>query len=341
MTLTISPDKYREFDAWARARDRNPYGYGGAFTTNPRVSTDCSGLVLQTAAFLIGRTDWPGNRYGSTESFRLNYKIVFDLGFRRGTNPGFAPIMRVGLQHGGGGIYSHTACTVYGTDTPGGLIKQSGRGVDWESQGNGVFYYDGARAWNDSLFHDFWYLDAKLGSAKPPVNEIDAEYERAKSWIGKRLDVDEQPCPDGEGLFVRCESGHIYFSPKVNAGEPEGLRAVAIPADIFEVWRRQGYEKGPLGYPTRRHYVDKGVGTIQGFQGGAIYRKYGTDGGVMVGKIGERYAKEKAEKGPKGYPLGDEKFFAGGRVQEFERGESYWHPSQVVDLLNEPESAKQ
>jgi hypothetical protein len=339
MTRTISPEKYREFDAWARARDGNPYGYGGAFTRNPDVSTDCSGLVLQSAAFLIGRTDWPGNRYGSTESFRLDYKIVYDLGFRRGTRPPFAPIMRVGLQHGGGGIYSHTACTVYGNDKPGGPVKQSARGVDWESQGNGVFYYEGARAWNDGLFHDYWYLDAKLGEVAPPVppiNEINAEYDRAKAWIGKRVDGEEQPAPDGEGKFIRCEGGHIYFHPKVNADKPAGQRAIAIPADVFEVWKRQGFERGPLGYPTQRHHVDKGVGTIQAFQGGAIYRKYGTDGGVLNGKILERYAAQKAEKGRMGYPLGDEKFFDGGRVQEFEHGEAYWHPSSVVQFLNDP-----
>lgn len=341
MTFTITPAKYREFDQFARDRAGNDYWYGGAFTRNPNDSCDCSALVLQSAAFLIGRTDWVGNRYGSTESFRLDYKIVYDLGFRRGTQPGFASIMRVGLQHGGGGEYSHTACTVYGNDAPGGPVKQSARGVDWESQGNGVFYYDGAREWKDPLFHDFWYLDARLGSdapVAPPVNEINAEFERAKAWIGKRIDVIEKPAPDGEGKYVKCEGGHIYWSPKVNQSAPIGQRAIAIPADIFEVYGRQGYEKGPLGYPTRRHYVDTGVGTIQGFQGGAIYRKYGTKGGVLVGKIGDRYAAEKAEKGPKGYPLGDEIFWGGGRVQQFEKGESYWHPSQVVDFLNDPEA---
>lgn len=142
MTFTISPAKYREFDNWARARAGNRYGYGGAFTTNPNDSTDCSGLVLQSAAYLIGRTDWSGNRYGSTESFRLDYKIVYDLGFKRG-NPSIPSIMRVGLQHGGGGIYSHTACTVFGSDVPGGPVKRSGRGVVWF--GSGLHHCDGGR----------------------------------------------------------------------------------------------------------------------------------------------------------------------------------------------------
>lgn len=172
MTFTVTRQRAQEVHDLARARAGLPYAYGGAFTHDPKRSTDCSGLVLQTAAWYGGRTDWPGNRYGSTESFRLDHKIVYDLGFKRLPTGGvaalpFKPVMLVGLQHGGGGVYSHTACTLMTMDIPGGPVKMSDRGVDWESQGDGVFLYDGARAWNDPLFHDFWYLDAKLDDATP------------------------------------------------------------------------------------------------------------------------------------------------------------------------------
>ncbi|CAA79386.1 endolysin [Fromanvirus L5] len=171
MTFTVTRERAQWVHDMARARDGLPYAYGGAFTNNPRVSTDCSGLVLQTGAWYGGRTDWVGNRYGSTESFRLDHKIVYDLGFKRMPRGGPAalpikPVMLVGLQHGGGGVYSHTACTLMTMDHPGGPVKMSDRGVDWESHGNrngvGVELYEGARAWNDPLFHDFWYLDAVL-----------------------------------------------------------------------------------------------------------------------------------------------------------------------------------
>lgn len=172
MTFIVTRQRAQEVHDRARARAGLPYAYGGAFTEDPRRSTDCSGLVLQTAAWYDGRTDWPGNRYGSTESFRLDHRVVYDLGFKRmpaggpGTLP-FKPVMLVGLQHGGGGENSHTACTLMTMDIPGGPVVQSERGVDWESRGGnpGVFLYDGARAWNDRLFHDFWYLDAKLEDA--------------------------------------------------------------------------------------------------------------------------------------------------------------------------------
>jgi len=178
MTKIITKTKAREVDNFCRARSGLPYAYGGAFTTDPSRSTDCSGLVLQTGAFIMDRTDWSGNRYGSTESFRLNHATVYNIGFKRlpagGVKEvGFQPIMLVGLQHGGGGVYSHTACTLFYADKPGGEIKESTRGIDWESSGSyGVEYYDYARAWNDTLFHDFWYLDARLETAntlKPVV----------------------------------------------------------------------------------------------------------------------------------------------------------------------------
>lgn len=174
MTAVITRQRAQHVHDMARARAGLLYDYGGAFTMDPRRSTDCSGLVLQTAAWFMGRTDWPGNRYGSTESFRLDYKIVYDLGFKRLPAGGiaalgFTPVMLVGLHHGGGGVNSHTACTLMTMDIPGGPVKVSTRGVDWESHGNrngvGVSLYDGARPWNDPLFEDFWYLDARLEDA--------------------------------------------------------------------------------------------------------------------------------------------------------------------------------
>lgn len=174
MTFVVTKQRAQEVHDLARARAGNYYGYGEAFTYDPARSTDCSGLVLQTAAWYGGRDDWSGNRYGSTESFRLDHATVYNLGFKRlrgGVESlGFTPVMLVGLQHGGGGVYSHTACTLMTMDIPGGPVKVSKRGVDWESRGGspGVRLYDGARAWDDPLFHDFWYLDAKLEDAGLP-----------------------------------------------------------------------------------------------------------------------------------------------------------------------------
>lgn len=148
MTKVITRAKLAEFDAWARARDNLYYGYGEYFEPDPKFSTDCSGLVMSTGAFFQGMN--PYQRYGSTESFRLDYKIVYDLGFRRGPG-GPEHFFKVGLFHGGGGPNSHTACTV--------------NGIAWESSGaNGVQYGPPARGWNASMFDDFWYWDGVLES---------------------------------------------------------------------------------------------------------------------------------------------------------------------------------
>lgn len=340
MTITIERPYAAEIDRWCRDRNGLYYGYGEAFTTDPSRSTDCSGLVLQTGARWMKRTDWPGNRYGSTESFRLDYRIVYDLGFRRMPRGGvaalsFKPIMLVGLQHGGGGIYSHTACTLFHADKPGGTIKESARGIDWESRGGtpGVRYYDGARAWNDPLFHDFWYFDGKLAPIPSAtiINEINA-CETSNPWLGKRGFAGERACLDGEGRYVDYQHGAIYWHPQVRTGEKAGQRAVAVPGQIFDVWRRQSWEQGPLGYPIRPH-VDVGGGVVQAFQGGAIYRQAGTPGAVMHGAILARYAATGWESGPWGWPVGDETQTAdGGREQKFSKATAIWHPSGVVTL---------
>ncbi len=335
MTYTITPEHYRDFDGWCRARNGLPYGYGGAFTKRLNAagraidSNDCSALVLQSGAYLIGRQDWPGQRYGSTESFRLDYKIVYDLGFKRLPRGGapIKPIMLVGLQHGGGGYYSHTACTVFGTDVPGGPIKQSTRGVDWESCGNGIFYYNRARAWNDPLFHDFWYLDAVLKLA-PAVNEIDQEAKRA-TWLGARLTAGEKPTPDG-GRFAQFADGYVYFHPTVRQDKPVGDRAIAVPKTVFEVWARQGWEAGPIGYPIDRHKTGADGAVVQAFQRGAIYRPVGSPGAVVHGAILDRYLRAGGASAW-GYPItGETPTADGGREQKFSRATAWWHPTGVT-----------
>ncbi|AHJ86462.1 endolysin [Mycobacterium phage 20ES] len=231
MTAVITRKQAQWVHDMARARNGLPYAYGGAFTNDPKRSTDCSGLVLQTAAWYMGRTDWVGNRYGSTESFRLDHKIVYDLGFRRMPPGGpaalpFKPVMLVGLMHGGGGENSHTACTLMTMDIPGGPVKMSDRGVDWESHGNrngvGVDLYDNARAWNDPLFHDFWYLDAKLEDAPAAPGEMTVPlFQKGNGRWGS-------PSPAWDHLIMRESSGDptiIQQIIDVNSGgnEAEGL----------------------------------------------------------------------------------------------------------------------
>lgn len=275
MTKTITVQKARETDAFCRARNGLPYGYGGAFSTDPKRTTDCSGLVLQTGAFIMGRTDWPGNRYGSTESFRLNHATVYNIGFKRlprgGVGElGWQPIMLVGLQHGGGGPNSHTACTLFYADRPGGEIKHSTRGIDWESSGSrGVRYYDGARAWNDPLFHDFWYLDARLDlSAANPDNytyfgDIGEKVRKVQAFLNAHINA---------GLDVDGEYGPLTQAAVAEFQRREGITGdgsavgpltyAALKAKGFDAPPKPPEKKWPKDYSDREllEYIAEQLG---------------------------------------------------------------------------------
>ncbi|MFC9514631.1 hypothetical protein ACFTSD_02775 [Nocardiaceae bacterium NPDC056970] len=154
------------------ARNGLPYGYGGQFSdTNLLASTDCSGLVAAAVAGCQGMR--MNMRYGSTEAWRVGSwehgsVASKSLNLVHAANKAAVPadaVVKVGFQHGGGGEWSHTACTIDGVNAesrgmPGGVIYGS-------TVRGGVTYY--ARAWNDPLFHDFWYLPG------PIVGQIDPD----------------------------------------------------------------------------------------------------------------------------------------------------------------------
>ncbi|WP_280333098.1 glycoside hydrolase domain-containing protein [Nocardia wallacei] len=168
------------------------------------------------------------------------------------------------------------------------------------------------------------------GTAAPVVPLIDQEAERAKGWIGDRITVGENDCPDGEGKFAEFANGYIYFSPRTGAH--------AIPTTLFEAYAERGWEAGPLGYPIGDHTVlsdsDGNVwGDVQGFENGALYRKYGQPGVWVHGAIRDRWNRSGYEGGPFGWPVADEEPFDGGAVQRFERGRIFWPGSRPTLAL--------
>ncbi|WP_287004675.1 MULTISPECIES: peptidoglycan DD-metalloendopeptidase family protein [Gordonia] len=163
----------------------------------------------------------------------------------------------------------------------------------------------------------------------PPVNQINLEADRAKNWIGKRLDpigaTDEHPTPDGRGKWVKFENGYIYWTPTTGAH--------AIPTFIFETWAGLKWERGPLGYPTGDHTVLKD-GVVQGFEHGAIYRKTGQPGFYVTGDIRSHWNRSGFENGPYGWPVSNEIVTRSGtRYQVFEKGRLIWSPDKVVGLV--------
>lgn len=161
----------------------------------------------------------------------------------------------------------------------------------------------------------------------PPENQIDKAAKIAEKWIGKRITIGENRCPDGKGRWAEFENAHIYWTPETGAHPiPHG--------GLFETWGADyKWETGPLGYPVRDHTVLPDGG-VQAFQRGVLYRKNGAERGfVVVGVIGKRWADEGYEKGPLGWPVSDEyPVDKVGRRQDFEHGSLCWHPSGAVKI---------
>ncbi|WP_132994157.1 N-acetylmuramoyl-L-alanine amidase [Gordonia zhaorongruii] len=162
------------------------------------------------------------------------------------------------------------------------------------------------------------------GAPRSGESQIASEAATA-AWLGDRITDGVTPTRDGVGRFAEFRNGAVYWNPRVAGGA-----AIAVPSHVHDVWQKNGWEQGFLGYPVRRHAVVEGVGDIQAFQGGVVYRRYGEPGFPVRGVIGDRWAMEGYEVGPLGWPVSDEYAYDGGKKQDFENGSLVWHPSGAV-----------
>lgn len=168
--------------------------------------------------------------------------------------------------------------------------------------------------------------NAPTPAPAPVVNRIAEMAERAP-WLGAKLTPElEKTTPDGRGRYAAYEHGHIYYTPEYGARP--------IPAHLFESYAAFDWETGPLGYPVDYHKVLP-EGDVQAFEGGGLYRKNGQPGFIVGGEILKRWAGLNFENGPYGWPTSNERDYDGGKVQSFENGDLYWHPSRVVGMLDE------
>lgn len=210
--MAITRDRVEATKNYLRARNGLGYGYGGQFSdSNLAASTDCSGLAYAAVAGCLGR---PMNtRYGSTEALRVGSweygrAGVNQFGLVHASSAAAVPadaVVKLGLMHGGGGMDSHVACTIDGVNAesrgnPGGVIFGSVvRG--------GTTYW--ARAWNDRIFHDFWYLPGPIvGQLDPnafplpggyyygwysgPEQSISGRAGESKAWIDGLARIQER-----------------------------------------------------------------------------------------------------------------------------------------------------
>jgi len=125
--------------------------------------------------------------------------------------------------------------------------------------------------------------------------------------------------PDGRGRFNHFQNGSIYWTPQTGAHPVSG--------DILTEWSAQGWEGGPLGYPTADEIATPGKpGKVQGFEIGAMYSSAnGTH--AVLGMIMGKYGELGWENGWLGFPKSNEvPVKDNGRFTEFEGGNIYWSP---------------
>lgn len=161
----------------------------------------------------------------------------------------------------------------------------------------------------------------------PPRNEIDYCASQC-DWLGERLTAGEQTCPDGVGRFAQFANGYVYWHPATGAW--------SIPTNIFETWASLGYEEGALGYPIGYHTVlpdaEDPIGDVQGFQRGAIYRRYGQPGYHVHGAIRDAWNRSGFETGPFGWPISFELHSKDVVYQNFDNGYITYSPTGTVGM---------
>ncbi|WP_324192509.1 alpha/beta hydrolase-fold protein [Nocardia transvalensis] len=131
---------------------------------------------------------------------------------------------------------------------------------------------------------------------------------------------DERPLPDGRGRYQTFQDGSVYWTPQTGAQVVRGA--------ILAEWARQGYERGPAGYPTApEQKTPNRDGVVQGFENGPLYFSTKTGAHRVQGMILGKYAQLGFENSPLGFPLTEEQPLRdAGRYSTFEGGNIYWSP---------------
>ncbi|HET8994666.1 MAG TPA: alpha/beta hydrolase-fold protein [Rhodococcus sp. (in: high G+C Gram-positive bacteria)] len=158
------------------------------------------------------------------------------------------------------------------------------------------------------------------GTAVPVAGAIGGKYQAAGGPAGRLgyPTTEERGTADGRGRFNHFQHGAIYWTPEHGARTVQGA--------IFEEWKQQGWEAGPLGYPVLDEVgTPDQRGSVQGFEIGAMYWTEATGANAVLGKILAKYGELGYETGALGYPKSSEHVIKDdGRFSEFEHGSIYW-----------------
>ena len=215
-----------------------PYVYGGKYDPlNPRIGTDCSGLVGDELDAVNLGAAMPWQRSVSTESWPYDYvnnrAVPPGTAGPKGTIavasladvPADAAVI-VNIHHGGGGADSHTQCIVDGV-----VMESNGSHGTCTSGG-------GAMDPNSTYWTDHWYLPGPIVEDGTPVTVIeppDTLFADVSEW--------QVPVTDSypyRVLSIRSNDG-TYRDKNFNINYPWMRRALddgRLSAGIvYFVWR--------------------------------------------------------------------------------------------------------
>lgn len=161
----------------------------------------------------------------------------------------------------------------------------------------------------------YWHPNADAGTAHQVGGRIRDKWSDL-GWENGTLGypiTDESRTPDGQGSYNHFQGGSIYWSPATDAHQ--------IWGGIRDKWAEQGWENGPLGYPTTdERTTPDGQGKYNHFQGGSIYFSPATGVHSISGEIRGLWQDNGWEAGGFGYPTTDAYAAGGGTKQDFTGG---------------------
>ncbi|QOD05987.1 CAP domain-containing protein [Pseudarthrobacter sp. BIM B-2242] len=169
------------------------------------------------------------------------------------------------------------------------------------------------------------YPTTQLPSTTTPSGSTQTPLALKAAQINGALGLPTSPevygLKDG-GAYRMYQLGALIYSPASGARISFGA--------IRTTWASQGFEAGPLGYPTTDEVGGiKDGGVYQNYQGGAIVWSPTTGAQISSGPIRTKWLAANVEAGPLGYPVSGEVkgLKDGGSFQNYQGGTIMYSPA--------------
>ena len=223
-----------------------------------------------------------------------------------------------GQQFQGGSIHSSP---VGGTRVVWGAIRDRWAATGWEAGSLGYPTSEETCGLRDGGCYQGFERGTVYWSAATGAHDVGGAV--ALRWGAQRWETGPLGYPTtdtvcglhGGGCFQHFQRGSIFSS---TVG---GARVVW--GSIRDRWAATGWDFGSLGYPVTEEICGlRDGGCYQGFERGAVYWSPATGAHDVSGVVAQRWAAQRWEAGPLGYPTTDTVcgLHGGGCFQHFQRG---------------------